>query len=280
MVTFFIEGLKHLYQVGTVFPSSPWFARAMTQSVRRDRPPKRILEIGPGTGGMTRLLLSSLNDGDEFHIVERNPVFCRHLETRLLHRFRAAHPDVRVYLYCRSIETAPIRGQFDFIICSLPFRAFSPRVVRLIFDKLVALMADNSELTYMEYARVRSMKSPFVRRSRRWELCRIDAFCRSLQRRYNGSRTFVVLNILPSVAVRLISSPQRRAASRPQRRLYACPINGTKDQSLASLEATTSNKFCAARSVPRIWGNTRRVRSAGWQLDGPNHTWDTAVDGA
>lgn len=76
MVTFFIEGLKHLYQVGTVFPSSPWFARAMTQSVRRDRSPKRILEIGPGTGGMTRLLLSSLNDGDEFHIVERNPVFC------------------------------------------------------------------------------------------------------------------------------------------------------------------------------------------------------------
>ena len=206
MVTFFIEGLKHLYQVGTVFPSSPWFARAMTQSVRRDKSPKRILEIGPGTGGMTRLLLSSLYDGDEFHMVERNPVFCRHLETRLLHRFRAAHPDVRVYLYCRSIEAAPIRGQFDFIICSLPFRAFSPRVVRLIFDKLVALMADNSELTYMEYARVRSMKSPFVRRSRRWELCRIDAFCRSLQRRYNGSRTFVLLNILPSVAVRLISS--------------------------------------------------------------------------
>ena len=56
MVTFFIEGLKHLHQVGTVFPSSPWFARAMTQSVRRDRSPKRVLEIRPGTGGMTRLV--------------------------------------------------------------------------------------------------------------------------------------------------------------------------------------------------------------------------------
>ncbi len=75
MVTFFVEGLKHVYQAGTVFPSSPWFARAMTQSVPRERSPKRILEVGPGTGGMTRLLLSSLNDGDEFHIVERNPVF-------------------------------------------------------------------------------------------------------------------------------------------------------------------------------------------------------------
>ena len=234
MVTFFVEGLKHLYQVGTVFPSSPWFARAMTQWVPRQRSPKRILEVGPGTGGMTRQLLSSLNDGDEFHIVERNPVFCRHLETRLLRRFRAAHPDVRVYLYCRPIESAAIQGRFDFIICSLPFRAFSPRVVRLIFDKLVGLMADGGELTYMEYARVRLMKSPFVRRSRRWELCRIDAFCRSLQRRYDGSRTFVPLNILPSVVVRLISSPQSHAASTPQRTLSACQFNGTKTQGLAS----------------------------------------------
>ncbi len=175
----------------------------MTHSVRRASSPKRVLEIGPGTGAITRKLLLSLRDGDEFQLVEINRSFCRYLETRLLRRHRQAHPGVQIDLSCDSIVRATLAGEFDFVICTLPFRAFAPPMVRLVFERVTNLMADAGELTYMEYVGARLLKSPFVGRSGRRALGRIDRICRTLQCQHQGSRELVLLNILPLFVVRL-----------------------------------------------------------------------------
>jgi phospholipid N-methyltransferase len=149
------------------------------------------------------MILRSLVEGDELHLVEVNPHFCRHLETRLLRRHRRENPGARVDLRCESITSAVFADPFDIVICTLPFFAFSPPVVRVILDRLTGLLAEGGELTYMHFAGVRLLKAPFVTPSRRRELDRIHAVSRSLRRRYGATRDFVLFNVLPSFVVRL-----------------------------------------------------------------------------
>lgn len=201
MNPFFVQGLKHVFQIGTVVPSSRWMARTMTRSLSRFPSPRRILEVGAGTGAVTRVILQSLRDGDELYLIEINPVFCRHIEKRLLRRYRAAHPRVHVELRCESITEVKLPGPFDIVISSLPFYAFSAAMVRIALEKLVDLLAEHGELTYMHFAGVRQMKSPFVDRPRRREMRRIAAMCRAQRRRDQAKTKFVLFNILPSLVM-------------------------------------------------------------------------------
>ena len=213
MTRFAIEGLKHLFQIGTVLQSSRWLACAMTRGLSPNRSPKRVLEVGPGTGAITRALLPSLGRGDELALVEINPLFCRHLERRVLGRFRAAQPGLRVDLRCDSITSAPLEGRFDFVICSVPFRTFDPPEARAVLGRLDDLVADSGQVTIMQYAGVRQVKGLFVSRRRRRELRRIDAMLRRWQRRRQGTREYVALNLPPSWVLR--SNKRRRHAVAP-----------------------------------------------------------------
>lgn len=203
MITFFFEGMRHLFRVGTFVPSSPFLARAMTDSLRRAPAPRRVLEVGPGTGAITRRILAALVPGDELHLVEISPIFCRHLERRILGRFRAANPGIRVELHNRSITSDGIKGHFDFVISSLPFRAFTPSDVQDALDRMVELAGASGELTYMHFMGVRQLKAPFVSRNRRRELKGIDEICNDVNSRLHGTRRNVLINILPSAVYRL-----------------------------------------------------------------------------
>ena len=225
MITFFVQSIKHILQVGTVFPSSPWLARAMAHPVRCSSSPKRVLEIGPGTGAITRTILPSLQDGDELHLVEINPLFCRHIDRRILRRYRPDHPQVRIDLSCDSILSARLSGRFDFVICSLPFRAFSPHQVRLVCDRLLDLVADAGVLTYMEYIGTGVVKSPFIRRPRRRELARIDRICHTFNGHFKTSRDLVLLNAPPTLVIRLaVRDREAEAAHRPREKQIAPAI--------------------------------------------------------
>src|ERR1043165_2429371 len=84
MVAFFGQAIKNYKMTGAVLPSSPALARAMTKSLRSATGPKRLLEVGPGTGPFTKNILKALRNGDELHIVEINPIFANRLDTILL----------------------------------------------------------------------------------------------------------------------------------------------------------------------------------------------------
>ena len=116
--------------------------------------------MGPGTGAFTRPILESLRPGDRFDIVEINPMFCRQLEDRLISPFRNTQPGVEVHLHRCPIEDADIPGDYGHIVCGLPFNNFEPALVRSIFRRMIDLLAPGGDLTYFEYAAVRSMRAP------------------------------------------------------------------------------------------------------------------------
>ena len=203
MLKFLTQSITRFRHTGAIWPSGDALAREMTRTFREHDGPRRILEVGPGTGAFTRHILKELREHDEFDIVEINPVFCRHLESNLLEPYRRRTAPAAVGLHHAAIEDADLAGTYDHIVCGLPFNNFPPSLVRSIFRRMIELLDSDGDLSYFEYAAVRAMKAPVAGRSMRHKMRRLDAHAKSLARRHAGRRTLVMANIPPAVAVRL-----------------------------------------------------------------------------
>lgn len=231
MLEFLSQALRDFRHTGSVWPSSPILARNMTKAIARIDGPRRILEVGPGTGPFTRAILRKLRAGDQFDLVELNQHFCRKLEKDILSGYRARHPGVEVRLQCAPIEEAQLKGPYDVIVCGLPFNNFPPKLMRRIFRRMFALLKDNGELVYFEYAGVRVLKVPVTGQEGRASLRRINAIGKSLCRKHDGRKELVIGNFPPAIAYHLKGSkatsgsrttadakaaPATRASARPR----------------------------------------------------------------
>ena len=189
----------------------------MTSSIARIDGKRRVLEVGPGTGPFTKAILRKLRAGDQFDLVEINESFCRKLEKALLSPYRARHPQVAVRLHCAPIEDAALEGPYDVIVCGLPFNNFPPKLMRQIFRRMFALLKDDGELVYFEYAGVRVMKGPVMDTAGRARLKRIDAYGKSLRRKHGGTKELVLANFPPAIAYRLRGATTKKAAAKRTR---------------------------------------------------------------
>jgi len=219
MLSFVRQAMKDFQHTGAIWPSGPGLAAVMTRTLNSVEGPRRLLEVGPGTGAFTKAVLKHLQPGDEFVIVELSDAFCTELDKGLLREFRAKNPKVRVELLCAPIESAPIEGPFDFIVCGLPFNNFPPALVRRILRRLLSLLRADGELAYFEYAGVRAMKGPLVSSKSRKELKRIAIYSKALRQRLGGRTELVLGNFPPCLAVRLPAptATSGQARSRPRR---------------------------------------------------------------
>ncbi|MBX3355886.1 MAG: methyltransferase domain-containing protein [Phycisphaeraceae bacterium] len=203
MLGFVRQALRDLHHTGSVWPSSRQLAKEMTKSIRALPSPRRILEVGPGTGPFTRALLKELRDGDRLDLVELSEAFCRDLDKKLIAPFRRRSPGVKVQIHCAPIESVELDGLYQMIVCGLPFNNFPPKLVRAIFKRLMAMLEPGGELVYFEYAGVRVLKGTVASPEVRGSLKRIGAVGRGLRRRHEGRRKLVLGNLPPAFSVRL-----------------------------------------------------------------------------
>jgi phosphatidylethanolamine/phosphatidyl-N-methylethanolamine N-methyltransferase len=207
MITFVSQAVRNFQLVGAVWPSSPMLAKALVKPLSRSRGgmarrPIKVLEVGAGTGAVTKALLASLGSTDSADVVELNPVFCETLE-RLAARRIAQVPGLSVRIHAKPIEEADLAGPYDFVICGLPFNNFPPTLMRRIFRRMLSLLADGGTLTYFEYAGVRVARSGVSSAHTRRRLRRIEAVGKLLHRRLSGRRELILGNFPPAIAIRL-----------------------------------------------------------------------------
>src|SRR5262245_57412576 len=111
--SFFREYRRHVRTTGSLLPSSRFLARALVAELRRPRGPYRILEVGPGTGSVTREILRYLQPGDRLDAVEINSHFV-HLLRR---RFESERPFIRCHdqaeVIHAAVEDLPGEGVYD-----------------------------------------------------------------------------------------------------------------------------------------------------------------------
>jgi phospholipid N-methyltransferase len=153
---FFREFRRSFQTTGAILPSGKWLARALTHQLRVTTPPRRILEVGPGTGAVTAEILRQLQVGDQIVLVERNKEFVERLHDRLAKLGNVAH---RIEIVHAGIQDFPEDVSHDVIISGLPLNNFEAADVDAILAKLEHLLAAGGTLSFFEYIAIRRLKT-------------------------------------------------------------------------------------------------------------------------
>lgn len=124
---------------GSIAPSGAALSRALTRHVQPGTPhqPRAVLEVGPGTGAVTRHLAQRLGSNDTLELVEANRPFVDHLAAALRHDARLAAIAPRTRLHHGLIQDQQL-GHYDHIVCGLPFANFPPSQTEAVVRQLLA----------------------------------------------------------------------------------------------------------------------------------------------
>ncbi len=207
LFTFLGEGLHNFRQTGALLPSSTFLADQMTMSLRPAPERIRVLEVGAGTGAITRKILAHLGPKDLLVIYEQNPAFRRCLEQlpRNGSPDGGNHPELRIV--GKPIETIDRSERFDYVFSSLPLNNFDPERVDRILRLLTCLCREGGTLSYFEYVGMRALRrytgGPAGRK-------RIRSLDRVLHRFLDGhqvERKVVVRNLPPAWVRHLRQNP-------------------------------------------------------------------------
>jgi phosphatidylethanolamine/phosphatidyl-N-methylethanolamine N-methyltransferase len=203
MIRFLLEAISSFKQTGSIVPSSRALSRRITASLGASTTPRRVLEVGSGTGAFTKAILERLEPGDSLDTVEVNPAFCDHLQKEVVGPFQDAHPDISVRILNDLIQDADLSGTYDHIICGLPFNNFPLHVVRLIFRVMFDHLTPSGDLSFFEYWGFRGgrypVSGPATRRMLRNRLAHGAAY----RQAHRGRRSVVWVNVPPAWVITL-----------------------------------------------------------------------------
>jgi len=112
---FFRRFVAHPLQVGSVIPSSPALCRRLVAQVRR-APDEAVLELGAGTGVVSRALLESGVPAERLFVVEIEPAMAQHLRL-VLPGVTVMEGDAR---RLPDLLPAHWHGRIGTVICGIP----------------------------------------------------------------------------------------------------------------------------------------------------------------
>lgn len=138
--------LKNPLKIGAVAASSPELAAAMARHIPLDVE-GYVVELGGGTGPVTRAILETGVPADRLIVVERDPVLHRHLAAR--------YPEVRVLLgdamhlqqLLRREGIAPVKA----IVSSLPLLSMKKAIQHRIGAQAFAVLEPGAPFIQFTY---------------------------------------------------------------------------------------------------------------------------------
>ena len=156
---FLKEFCLHPTEVGAIAATSSFTGDELcyylsSQCRNENRKSLRILEIGGGFGNISKVIAEHLTDDDLLDIVEINPEFCKKIEKKIIGK-------KNIFVRCCSIIDWKPDYQYDFIISTLPFNAFSYDFFENIFAHIRALGLSNTIFSYVEYLGLGRLRDAF-----------------------------------------------------------------------------------------------------------------------
>jgi phospholipid N-methyltransferase len=188
------------FTTGSVLPSSRALGRALVRHVHASPPPRKILEVGPGTGAVTRVLVEAIRPGDALDIVEINGAFVDVLKQRFAEEPAFARVKEQTRILHRPLQEVPGEAVYDFVISGVPLNNFPIPLVEDIFASYRRLLKPGGVLSYFEYAGIRGVKKKVVGASERKRLADLDVFLKDKIRDYQFAKDLVLMNVPPAYA--------------------------------------------------------------------------------
>lgn len=139
--------LKNPGKVGAIAPSSPELAAQMLSGIRPDDN-NVVLELGVGTGAITKFLNEIIPSRDSYLGLELDP--------RLVETIGKTLPDMNV-ICGNAAEAYTIHqnsglGKVRYLICCLPFVSLPKEVSEAVLGEIEKFMADGCETRLFQYA--------------------------------------------------------------------------------------------------------------------------------
>ncbi|MEL7833740.1 class I SAM-dependent methyltransferase [Fodinibius sp. Rm-B-1B1-1] len=151
--------LKDLKRVGAVAPSSKFLAKDLVAQLQNkladsNCAPLNILEVGAGTGSLTKQIAKQLRPQDSLDIVEIHKKFYQIIGSkyRLNNNIRIHHADI--------LNFHP-QKKYDFIFSSLPYENMPEEITKQIWEKKLSLCSSEAYISYFKYLKFRNFKSDF-----------------------------------------------------------------------------------------------------------------------
>lgn len=199
----FLKGyLRAPHTVGAIAPSSRALASALCEPFRRHKEAARVLEVGAGTGPVTRHLGSILGERDELDICEIKPEFVEILKRDVLSHdnFASALATRRVRLYDTAVQQLARENTYDFVISGLPLTSFGLHDVQDIFDVIRRSLKPGGVFSYFEYVGMRKVSRVLAVGKDRERIRKVSAFLSSNIHKHQFAGRTVLRNLPPARA--------------------------------------------------------------------------------
>ena len=209
-LAFFRELPKNFKEIGSVIPSSRMLAASLARPIERaaGNKPLRILEVGPGTGPITRRILKLMTPSDTLVVCELNENFIKQLQIRLDKNKYFIRNRERVTFHHGPVQDFRGRGlerSFDAIVSSVPFSNMTAELVHDILSLYRELLTDEGSLTFVEYAGIRRIGSLLQNDAEKERIRQVDDVVKQWKENWaeHGSveRDFTFMNVPPAFTI-------------------------------------------------------------------------------
>jgi phosphatidylethanolamine/phosphatidyl-N-methylethanolamine N-methyltransferase len=143
---FWGRSLQNFGQICSLFPSSPFVGRAMSWAIA-DRPAGHVIELGAGTGAVTRQLIDSGIRTDDLSLLE--------IDAKLGGHLRRTFPDLDVFIapaqdlatLWRDRNGPPVGA----IVSTMPMRLFSKKAILSIMRASLSVLEPDGVFVQFTY---------------------------------------------------------------------------------------------------------------------------------
>lgn len=138
--------LKNPAKVGAIAPSSPELAIEMLQGIEPDDH-NIVLELGVGTGAITRFIRDAVPSRDSYLGLELDPNLVKTLNKNL--------PDMNIICGSAadaySIHQESGLGKVRYVVCCLPFVSLPKEISESVLAEIQKFMDEGCELRIFQY---------------------------------------------------------------------------------------------------------------------------------
>jgi len=177
---FFAQSVRHPLRLGVPLPSCERAAHTVSRELA-SRPAERVVELGAGTGSLTRGILRALRPGNMLLCVEKEKRFCELLASRFNGRVKVVHGDA---WELNSIIRGTPWEKPDVIVCSVPLTG---RAARRLCEQIAEALPNDG--LYLQLTNWPAAMKPFFKIERTYFFltnvpperlhCAIPKVCRS-----------------------------------------------------------------------------------------------------
>lgn len=195
-ITFARQFILHPRTLGTPFVCSPFVAKEILKYVDGEEkaPARNYLEVGAGTGAMTRYFVRKLRPEDHLHLVEINEALCNVLRKNFGHL-----PNVSIHNQAIQDWTPPDNMKFDAIVTTIPFNSLpSADVLKTIFKSSVDLIKPNGVISSVEYVGTSTLSKTFKCGDAKKKFNEIFAVKNDFFKKHSFDRRIVCANFPPA----------------------------------------------------------------------------------